>query len=99
MGAIGAGALIDGSGTIAVGGAAQEVFPANTGRQYLLIQNVSDGDLWVDFGTDAVVSQPSIKVAAGASLEFSVGGTGVVPTAAVSIIGATSTKAFTAKEA
>lgn len=99
MGAIGSGALEDGSGTITTGGTAQTVFPANTGRQYLLIQNVSDEDQWVNFGIAAVASQPSIKIAAGNALEFSAAGTGVVPTALVSIIGATTGKAFTAKEA
>lgn len=99
MGAIGSGALGDGSGTITAGGTSQQVFPADTGRQYLLIQNVSDGDLWVNFGIAAVVGQPSIKLLASGSLEFSSAGTGVVPTSTVNIIGATTGKAFTAKEA
>lgn len=99
MGAIGSGALGDGSGTITAGGTSQEVFPADTGRQYLLIQNVSAGDLWINFGIAAVVSQPSIKLAAGAAIEFSAAGTGVVPTSTINIIGATTGQAFTAKEA
>lgn len=99
MGAIGAGALIDGSGTITAGGTAQDVFDENKGRQYLLIQNVSDEDLWINFGIDAVASQPSIKIVANGSAEWSEAGTGVVPTALMSIIGATTGKAFTAKEA
>ena len=98
-GAIPSGNLVDGSGSIATGGTAQQVFAGNTGRQYLLIQNVSSGDLWVNFGTAAVASQPSIKIVANGSVEFSAGGTGVVPTGTVSIIGATLGQAFTAKQA
>lgn len=98
-GAIGSGALTDGSGTITTGGTSQVVFTANKGRQYLLIQNVSDADQWVNFGIAAVVSQPSIKLAAGAALEFSAAGTGVIPTDTINIIGATTGKGFTAKQA
>lgn len=99
MAAIPSGALVDGSGTISSGGTAQEVFARNDGRQYLLIQNHSDEDLWVNFAIDAEADQPSIKVYAnGGSLEFG-HHTGAVPTAAVSVFGATTGKAFTAKEA
>jgi hypothetical protein len=97
--AIPSGALVDGSGTITLGGTAQTVFAANISRQYLLIQNVSAEDMWVNFGIAAVANQPSIKLVAGASVEFSVGGTGVVPTASVSVIAATTGSAFTAKQA
>lgn len=98
-GATPSGGLIDGSGTITAGATAQQVFTQNTGRQYLLIQNISTGDLWVNFGVTAVQLQPSIKLVAGASVEFSSAGTGVVPTALVSIIGATTGQAFVAKQA
>lgn len=99
MSAIPAGSLIDGSGSIATGGTAQQVFTQNTGRQYFILQNISSGDLWVNFGTTAVQDQPSIKLVAGASLEFSAAGTGVVPTALVSVIGATTGQKFVAKQA
>lgn len=94
-----AGSLIDGSGTVTLGGTSQQVFTANAGRQYLLIQNHSDTDLWVNFGTAAVADQPSIKVYAnGGTVEFGAGHTGVVPTATVNVIGATTGKSFTAKQ-
>lgn len=99
MSAIPAGPLVDGSGTIATGGTSQAVFTANAGRQYVFIQNLSVGDLWVNFGIAAVVSQPSIRIPAGGSLEFSAAGTGIVPTSTVNIIGATTSQAFTAKQA
>lgn len=99
MAAIPSGSLNDGSADITLGGTAEDVFARNDGRQYLLIQNHSDTDMWVNFGTDAVADQPSIKVYAnGGSLEFGAGHTGVVPTARVSIICATTGKPFTAKE-
>jgi hypothetical protein len=93
------GSLIDGSGTVTTGGTSQVVFTANVGRQYLLIQNVSDADLWVNFGTAAVESQPSIKILPDGAVEFSSAGTGVVPTGTVNVRGATTGKAFTAKQA
>jgi hypothetical protein len=99
MAAIPVAALTDGSGTITSGGAAQTAAPANPGRQYLLLQNVSDTTMWVNIGVTAVANQPSIQVVAGAALEFSAGGTGVVPTGLISVIGATTGKAFTLKTA
>lgn len=89
--------LTDRSGTITSGGTAQTLAAQNFGRIYLLIQNVSAGDLWVNFGTTAVANQPSIKLVSGASLEYGAS-SGAVPMQSVSIIGATTAQAFTAKE-
>lgn len=97
MSAIPSGNLIDGSLSSATG-SSEEVFAQNTGRQYLLLQNISATDFWVDFGTAAVADEPSIKIAAGDALEFSAGGTGVVPTAAVNVIGTAAAK-LVAKQA
>ena len=93
------GNLVDGSGAIATGGTSQQVFARNVGRQYLLIQNISDETMWVNFGIAAVQDQPSIRIVSGAALEFSSAGTGVVPTATVNIISATTGKKYVAKEA
>lgn len=84
----------DGSGTITAGGTSQVVFAANASRRYLLIQNNSDQDMWVNFGIAAVVSQPSVKVAANGGFFEPL----VVPASSVTIIGATTGKAFTAKQ-
>ena len=89
------GSLTNRSGTITSGGTSQELAAANTSRKYLFVQNVSTGDLWVNFGTAAVTTQPSIKLMPDASLTM----TGFVSTQAVNIIGATTGQAFTAKEA
>lgn len=87
----------DASGSIAAGGTAQTALAENRDRDYLLVQNVSSGDLFVDFdGTAAVADQPSVKIAAGAAFVWE---TRFVPTGAVSIIGATTGQKFTIKEA
>ena len=97
MRAIPGGSLVDGSGALT--GSSQQVFAANMSRQYLLIQNIdATNAVWVNFGTAAVADQPSIKLAAGASVEYSASGTGVVPTSAVNVIGTAASK-FVAKQA
>lgn len=92
------GSLFDSSGTITTGGTAQQAAAARSNRQYVLIQNVSDTTMWVNFGVVAVANQPSIQLVAGASLELG-GHTGVVPDEYISVIGATTGKAFVIKEA
>lgn len=92
---IAGGSLTDGSGTLT--GSSQQVFAATAARLYLLIQNIdATNALWVQFGAAAVADQPSIKVAPGASLQFSGPSTGVVPTTAVNVIGTAASK-FVAK--
>lgn len=90
------GALTDRSGTIAVGGTSQEMAAANAARRYLFVENVSAADLWIDFGSDAEASQPSILIPTRAA--FVMEGS-FISTQAVNIIGATTGQAFTAKEA
>ncbi len=90
------GSLTDKSGTITAGGTQQTLAAADTARRYLFIQNQSSGDLWFNFGTNAVVSQPSIRLQAGES--FTMEGN-FVDTRIISIIGATTGQAFAAKVA
>lgn len=91
------GTLTDGSGTITTGGTAQLVFAANPNRRYLLIQNQSSGVLWFNWTATAVEGQPSAQLAAnGGSFVME---SGFVSTEAISIIGATTGQAFTAKQA
>lgn len=92
------GTLSDRSGSITAGGTSQQVAAANEGRFYLLIQNISSGDLWVNLGVAAVQDSPSLKLLAGSSVEFSSSGTGYVPEDAIHIIGATTGQKFVAKE-
>jgi hypothetical protein len=83
------------SGTITTGGTAQALMAANTARNGWLVQNLSGGDLWVsDLGT-AAATQPSMRVPPGAVLRSTPGG---VVAAALSIFGATTGQAFSARE-
>lgn len=86
----------DKSGTITSGGNAQSLMAANPSRKGFWVQNNSAEDLWIrDTGTAAAATQPSLKIVAGALYETPITG---CPTGAVSIFGATTGQAFTARE-
>ena len=72
------------------------VMAANASRQYVFFQNVSDTDMWIDFGTAATNNQPSMKITPGSS--FVMEGS-VINTSSVLVYCTASSKAFTAKEA
>lgn len=86
--------------TITLGGVSQQVFAANPDRTGLIIQNVSDDPLWVDFDVAAVLAPPSLLLIGGGLgiLEFP-DPTGRIEKGAINIIGATTGQAFSAKEA
>lgn len=85
----------DKSGTIAAGGTAQTAIALNANRRAFWIQNLSAGDLWIsDVGT-ATAASPSLKIVAGGLYESMPGN---CPTSAISIIGATTSQAFAARE-
>lgn len=88
--------LTDRSGTITAGGTAQTAAAANLARRYLVLQNVSDTIMWYNFGATAVANQPSFSLPAGARVEWS---GQFIPTGAISVIGGTTGRAFTCKEA
>jgi hypothetical protein len=90
------GNLTDCSGTITEGGTSQELVAALTTRKYLLIQNLSDEVMWINFGADAEADSGSIKLAV-ASDPFIMQGS-FVSTQTVNIVSATTGKAYTAKE-
>ena len=84
------------SGTITTGGAAQSFAGANPGRIGHSIQNNSTGDLWFnDLGNAAALAQPSTKIPSGSLYESPITG---CPGGAISIIGATTGQAFSARE-
>lgn len=86
----------DKSGTITTGGTAQSLMAANSSRRGWEVQNVSTGDLWFNgIGGTAVQNQPSFRLAPGDSYTSTFGAT---ETSAISIIGATTGQAFTARE-
>ncbi len=89
-------AIVSISGTITTGGVAQQLAPGNSARNGYWVQNNSAGDLWVnELGGTASASQPSIKIAAGQIYESQV--RSPCPYA-ISIFGATTAQAFTARE-
>jgi hypothetical protein len=95
--------ITDASGSITTGGQAQTALAANPNRTYLLIQNLSDIAMWLNFGTAAVADQPSICLKACAVAGDGSGGAIVfegsfVPTDSVSLYGATTGKKFVCKE-
>jgi hypothetical protein len=97
------GPMTDRSGTITTGGSHQTLAAENLNRNYLLVVNVSNTTLWVNFGVNATGASPSIPLQAASSDGAADGGVLVfegtfVPTDSVSIYGATTGKAFVAKE-
>lgn len=89
-------APINRSGTVTLGGTAQQLMAANLVRRGFMLQNISAGPLWInELGATAVQGQPSIQVAAGATYTSPPNATSP---AAVSIIGATTAQAFVARE-
>ena len=82
----------DRSGTIAAGGTAQSLAPANANRRLLRGQNLSTGDLWInEFGPPATPASPAYRVPAGGTF-------GINTNQAVSIWGATTGQAWSATE-
>lgn len=88
------GTVTNRSGTITAGGTAQTAAAANANRAFLFFQNVSDTDMWIDFGATAVADQPSIKIVPGASFVTD----RFVPLTLLSVFCATTGKAYTCKE-
>ncbi|MNM27075.1 hypothetical protein D3C81_375580 [compost metagenome] len=83
------GAILNGS--ITTGGSYQEVIPANTARKFLMIQNISDADLWWSF-TNVPATGTGFLLKTGESVRFD---GSFIPSDAVNIIGATTGKKFT----
>lgn len=88
--------LTDRSGTITTANVSQQVAAANPARTYFFFDNVSDKPMWINFGSAATATQPSIQVSVGGSFVFE-GPT--VSSESVFVLCAAATRAFTAKEA
>lgn len=89
------GQITDRSGTITLGATAQELMAANSQRRGYWVQNLSAGDLYISSIGTAVATQPSLRIPSGALYEAP---SSNVPTDAVSIYGATTSQAFSARE-
>lgn len=72
-----------------------QVMAANAARSYLLFQNLSNVDMYVNFTTAAVATQPSIRVPAGGNLIMD---GSFVSTEALTVICSLASQAFAAKE-
>lgn len=93
--------VTDRSGTVTAGGTSQQIMAAAAeydDRQYLLIQNISTGDLWVRAGAAAAAAQPSLRLIPGSSLEWSYSGNGYCPSQTINVFGSTTGQAFVAME-
>lgn len=86
---------IDISGTITLGGTAQQLVAANANRTGFMVQNNSDALLWISEIATAVENQPSIQIPIGETYICPEGACGV---GAISIVGPTTGKTFTARE-
>lgn len=84
---------VDRSGTIAAGGTAQVLSAANPSRRGFWIQNISTTDLWINELGNASAAPPSIVLAKGDIYEFP-----IAVGSAISIFGATTGQAFSARE-
>lgn len=92
-----AGALVaDKSGTVTLGGTAQQLMAANPLRRGFFIQNQSTADMWINAkGATATAAEPSIWLPAGAAYSTDYGNVSLL---AISIFGATTGQAFCAEE-
>jgi hypothetical protein len=92
----GATALTDHSGTLALGGTAQQACPANPGRRLLLVANPDPTrTFWFSTSSLGSAGAGSVQVGPGGAFVFDK----IVPAGAVSIYGAASGQPFTVTEA
>lgn len=88
--------IVDRSGTITTANVGQIIAAPQAGfRVYLLLQNISAGDLWFDLDAVAVVGPPSIRLVPG---QLFVCDGSFIPSDQVAIAGATAEAAFICKE-
>ena len=88
--------LLNRSGSITAGGTAQNVYnKPDAPKYYLLFQNISDTDMWIDFGV-AAEADKGILVAAGLAWEPPAG---IMFGGAMSVLCATTGKKFVCKTA
>lgn len=87
-------AYVDRSGTVTAGGAAQTLMAANAARRGMLVQNNSSGPLTIS-SVGAASTSAGLILQPGQLYEAPLGG---VPTAALSILGATTGQRFDARE-
>jgi hypothetical protein len=92
------GTWTDRSGTIAAGGASQQLMAANATRKAWMVENPSSEveSLWLQFGGAAVTDQPSLEIVPGGSYKENMGGG--LTTQQVQVIATTTGHKFIARE-
>ena len=88
------GPVLDASGSITTGGVSRLVLDANPNRNYVEVQNISTGDLYVNYGAAATIESNSFKIEPGESHSLEAG---FVSTDSVNIIGATTGQKYVCK--
>lgn len=68
---------------------------ANSSRKYFYLQNVSDGNIWFNFGVAAVTTQPSLRLRPGET--FTLDGS-FISTQAINVISEVGSRDYVAKE-
>lgn len=87
--------LVDISGTVTAANTAEDIAAINPGRRGFWMQNLGSSPIYFNFGADAVAGQPSLRLDAGAFYESPTTG---CPTGRISIICATISQQFSARE-
>lgn len=85
----------DRGGTITGVNVSQQIMASNSSRKTLIIQNISTGNLWFNFGAAATSGNPSLKLLPDQTYESS---PGFPPTQSVALLGFYSGQAFSSKE-
>ena len=83
--------------TIVAANVSQTTLAANSTRKYILIQNISDTDMYINFGAAATIGSDSILLTANGG--FYERGEGFIPNEEVFIICSIISKNYTVKEA
>jgi hypothetical protein len=86
--------VVNQSGAITTGNTAQLVMPANTDRRWLFFQNLSDTAMYLGIGYAPTTTNGMLIAASGGNIRFEV----FVPTDAIYVLCASSTKAFSCLE-
>lgn len=85
------GSVANGSGSIVTGGVSQEVLPANANRRFFMVQNLSNDDLWLNFGLPANMNADSIKISPDGAFSMD---NGYVSTDPINLVGASAGQQF-----
>lgn len=81
------------SNTITTGGTSQQIVAANSSRKYLLVQNISDTNMYLGVGYTPTTTTGILLASNGGGIIFE---SSFIPNSAINILCATAGKAFVA---